>query len=201
MNLDVYTFLILMHATLFFHQPLTNLQRGNVVQEKTPVPCSRTSFELAAQGEIFEDTCVDVSTTTDDGLSLLHLAAMHGQMLTVRCLLIRGANVMARDCRGRRALHYAAYHGHQHVVKELLQFHHKSIDVLDDDGNTALMFACFRKQSHVVQELVKQGADLSLQNCFKETCYSIAQTMDCKEVLSLLEKRIIDLIESKFSPE
>ena len=182
-------------------QPLTNLQRGNVVQEKSAVTHTRTSFELAAQGEIFADTPMDVSEVTSQGLSLLHVAAMHGQMLTVRCLLSRGADVRARDCRGHSALHYAAFHGHQHVVRELLQLHPKAIDEVDDEGNTALLFACFQKRSHVVHDLLKKGADLSLRNQFEETCYSIAQSINCSEVLSLLEKRIIELIESRFLPE
>lgn len=156
---------------------------------------TRTPFELAAQGEIFDDTPVDVLQTDDQGLGLLHAAAMHGQMLTVRCLVNRGADVCARDCQGRTALHYAAFHGHQHVVRQLLQLDVNCMNEIDDEGNTALMFACFQKRSHVVHELLRHGADLSLRNHHNETCYSITQWIGAREVQTLLEKRIVELVE------
>lgn len=166
-----------------------------MVQEKSNVTHTRTPFELAAQGEIFEDTPVNVFQVDDQGLSLLHVAAMHGQMLTVRCLVNRGADVCARDRQGHTALHYAAFHGHQHVARELLQLDVNSMDEVDDEGNTALMFACFQKRSHVVHELLRHGADLSIQNHHNETCYSIAQWIGAREVQSVLEKRIVELVE------
>ena len=177
-------------------QPLTNLQRGNVVQEKSGVTLTRTQFELAAQGEIFEGTPIAVTERDQQGLTLLHVAAMHGQMPSVRCLLSRGADISARDKQGHTALHYAAFHGHQHVVRELLQFDGKILDDVDDEGNTAVIFACYQNRALVVQELLKFGADLSLQNRLHESCFSIAQAVEACEVQSLLEKCVLRLLES-----
>lgn len=168
-----------------------------MVQDKSLITFARTPFELAAQGEIFEHMAVDVYQVDNRLLTLLHVASMHGQMLTVRYLLSRGADTGARDLDGRSPLHYAAFHGHQHVVRELLNFDVTGIDDVDHEGNTALMFACCQRRSPVVKELLKQGADISLQNRFSDSCYSIAHTVCARDILSLLEKRIVDVLEKK----
>lgn len=152
---------------------------------------------MAAQGEIFNDTLIDVSQKDSHGLSLVHVAAMHGQMLTIRCLVRRGANLNARDQQGHTVLHYAAFHGHHHVVRDLLQMSPKLVDQVDDEGNSALMFACYQKRTAVVHELLKHGADLSLCNRKEQSCYSITQSVKAGEVQSLLERRIIELLEIK----
>lgn len=170
-----------------------------MVQDKSLVTFARTPFELAAQGEIFEHMAIDVHQVDNRLLTLLHVASMHGQMLTVRYLLTRGAVIRARDLDGRSPLHYAAYHGHQHVVRELLSFDVKGIDDVDHEGNTALMFACCQRRSPVVKELLRQGADISLQNHFSHSCYSIAHAVGARDSLSLLENRIIEVLEKKLS--
>ena len=55
---------------------------------------------------------------------------------TVSLLLARGANLIARDDRGRTALMIAAQRGHKHIV-ELLLDHGADRTVVDNAGNTA----------------------------------------------------------------
>ena len=51
----------------------------------------------------------------------LHLAAIHGDVETVKVLLEAGADVNAADKIGMTPLHYAASRGHGEVVKVLLK--------------------------------------------------------------------------------
>ena len=165
------------------------------MQEKAAVTLKRTAFELAAQGELFHDVSSDPCLTDKNGLSLLHVAAMHGQLPTVRRLLKQVPDCRVRDIRGHTALHYAAFYGHQHVVRELLQFSPQLLDDVDCEGNSALMTACYQKRIHVVHELLKCGADMSLLNVNQESCFSIAQAVGAKDALTVMEKRVLEFLE------
>jgi len=47
----------------------------------------------------------------------LHLAARNGDMSRVTELLKGDININAKDTHGLTALHYAAKHGHDHLIK------------------------------------------------------------------------------------
>ena len=176
-------------------KPLTNLQRGNVVQDKSPVVIERNPFQLAAQGELFPGQDFDLNQVTSDGLTLLHVTATHGQLLALRFLLNKGCDSNARDTRGHLAIHCASYSGHTQVVKELVARDRTMTDQVNCDGNTPLMMACHQNHCPVVQELLRSGADISRTNNSGETAYSIAVRKGHKDVQSLLEKHILHLIE------
>ena len=178
---------------------MTNLQRGNVVQEKTTVSVERTVFELAAQGEIFQGMDLDINQVNEDGLSLVHVAATHGQLLTLKYLLNRGCDPHKKDNQGHLPLHCASHSGHQQIVKELLSRDISLIDEMNTDGNTSLMFACYQNHCPVVQELLRSGADISCVNNKGDTAYSISVRREHKEIQSLLEKHILELIERSSS--
>lgn len=92
--------------------------------------------------------------------SPLMLAALGGQLETVRHLIERGADV---NKTGWAPLHYAATRGHVEVMNFLLD---KSayIDAASPNGTTPLMMAAFYGTPSAVKHLLEAGADPLLKN-------------------------------------
>ena len=73
----------------------------------------------------------------------------------------RCVDIRARDLRGRTALHWAAFHGHEAIVRLLLESG-ASHEVQDNEGRTALQAAVAYGHSTVVKVLMMAGADLKI---------------------------------------
>ena len=86
----------------------------------------------------------------------LLLAAGEGRLDAVRYLLDQGADVNARDERGRSALTEAAFYGNAPVIKELI-LRGADINVVSDQG-TALDIATSTKHEDAVELLKHYGA-------------------------------------------
>ena len=86
----------------------------------------------------------------------LFLAAGEGRLDAVRYLLDQGADVNARDARGRTALTEAAYYGNASVMKELI-LRGADVNVFSDEG-TALDIAVQADRSAAIDILKHYGA-------------------------------------------
>jgi ankyrin repeat protein len=86
----------------------------------------------------------------------LLLAAGEGRLDAVRYLLDQGADVNARDERGRSALTEAAFNGNPSVIKELI-LRGAELNALSDEG-TALDIAIITKHEDAVDLLKHYGA-------------------------------------------
>ena len=86
----------------------------------------------------------------------LLLAAGEGRLDAVRYLLDQGADVNARDERGRSALTEAAFNGNASVIKELI-IRGAELNALSDAG-TALDIAINTKHEDAVELLRHYGA-------------------------------------------
>ena len=86
----------------------------------------------------------------------LFLAAGEGRLDAVRYLLDQGADVNARDARGRTALTEAAFSGNASVIKELIQ-RGADANVVSDEG-TALDVAAQASRSAAIDILKHYGA-------------------------------------------
>jgi ankyrin repeat protein len=86
----------------------------------------------------------------------LLLAASEGRLDAIRYLLDQGADVNARDERGRSALTEAAFNGNASVIKELI-LRGAELNALSDEG-TALDIAINKKHEDAVELLRHYGA-------------------------------------------
>lgn len=84
------------------------------------------------------------SRATKLELTALHYAAKEGHTSTIKTLLALGADLHARDTKGRSALHMACIGQHVDAVRILLQLGLK--DTEDNTGNTARQYA---KKPHI----------------------------------------------------
>lgn len=85
---------------------------------------------------LVRDLGVDVNqTATDIQLTALHYAAKEGHTSTIKTLLALGADLHARDIKGRTALHMACIGQHADAVRILLQL--GLADSEDTSGTTA----------------------------------------------------------------
>ena len=70
-------------------------------------------------------------------------------------------DIRAQDLRGRTALHWAAFRGHEAIVRLLLE-RGASHEVQDNEGRTALQVAVAYGHSTIVKVLITAGADLKI---------------------------------------
>ncbi len=98
------------------------------------------------------DAGLPVDSRNSHGATLLHLAALNGNLPMVRLLLDRGADPNARQEQGATPLHLAAHEGHAGIVRLLLErgadptLRHKG-------GETPLQVARRRGKTEVVKIL------------------------------------------------
>lgn len=101
---------------------------------------------------------VDVNSRVQDPSQTtpLHLAALTGNEMLVRSLLLAGARPNDRDSNRRTALHVAAEAGHTSVVSALIQ-NGADYDAVDIEGNNALHFAVREGHLPVVRALLTES--------------------------------------------
>jgi ankyrin repeat protein len=104
-----------------------------------------------------------VHSQTEDGQTVLHLAAKVTNKDIAKLALARGINVNARDKWGDTPLHEAAKFADMSVLKLLLDnkadFNMKSVD-----GSTPLHCAAVNGHTSVVELLLAKGADVNAKN-------------------------------------
>ncbi|GBG31019.1 Ankyrin repeat domain-containing protein 17 [Hondaea fermentalgiana] len=98
-----------------------------------------------------------VNLKDNEGFSPLHLAAMHGHVMIVKCLLNYNANAAARTKTGKETtLHIAAAYGHINITSILIRKGGAEVGAENKDGRTALHYA-FTRHSYlhrVVEQII-----------------------------------------------
>jgi outer membrane protein OmpA-like peptidoglycan-associated protein len=106
------------------------------------------------------DKGVSPNLETDDGKTILMLAAYLGQTDVAKLLIDKGADVNAKDKDGKTALMYAAEKGNVDVAKLLLQ-NGADLNTVANDGKTALQIARENNQAAMVDLLSSWGTAAS----------------------------------------
>jgi len=122
----------------------------------------------------------------------LHQAAAEGDIEQVKSLISKGADVNAKDKRGKTPLHYASEKGHTDV-SSLLISQGARINVTDAmAASTPLHYAARRGDKQTAELLLNKGADINAKNSFGMTPLFVAirsTTPGGKEVVELLAAR------------
>lgn len=99
---------------------------------------------------------VSPNSKTDDGKTLLMLAAYLGHTDIVKLLIDNGADVNAKDQDGKTALMYAAEKNNVEIAKLLLE-NGADLNAVDNNGKTALQIARDNNQAAMIDLLSNWG--------------------------------------------
>jgi ankyrin repeat protein len=143
----------------------------------------------------------------------LILAAESNDTLTMRLLLRFGADISARDCFGRTALHVAddlestyllithgaevnardqmgrtpIHYAYAPDVIELLATHGANVNNIDKNGETPLHHAATCGELSAIRAFIKLGADPTIQDQRGWTAKRAAEDSGCEATVRLLE--------------
>jgi serine/threonine-protein phosphatase 6 regulatory ankyrin repeat subunit B len=132
----------------------------------------------------------DANMPDDYGTTPLHLATHHRKYGVQKLLLDHGVNIEAANCRGWRALHYAAQNENALDMIQSLVEKGANIEAEGEEGRRALHYAARNRRYHeTVQLLLKRGADIEAEddNGWRALHYA-ARANNLSEVQFLLEK-------------
>ena len=123
----------------------------------------------------------------------LHLAAGCGAIQVAELFIARGADVEARDARGRTPLHYVAVKDALGVA-ELLIAHGADVDAGASNGHTPLMLAVGANAMETAELLIAHGADVNAsENLIGSTSLHSAATANELETAEFLIARGADV--------
>ena len=133
-------------------------------------------------------------------LTVLHLAAEHGDAAQVQLLLAAGgkAQVNCKTVDGDTPLHVAAEHGRQEIVQLLLDSG-ADVNAVDERGRTPLLLALDEGMRHQnvrrIELLIARGADVNIADQSKRTPLhmSMAFLRGNKDIAMLLLKSGADV--------
>ncbi|XP_012062616.1 PREDICTED: serine/threonine-protein phosphatase 6 regulatory ankyrin repeat subunit A [Atta cephalotes] len=147
--------------------------------------------------------------TTDDGQTPVHVAASHGNLVTLLLLLDDGGDPMFKSKNGETPLHLACRGCRADVVKHLIEFVKEKkgpevatayVNSLTNEGASALHYAAQIEPSEVstpgddravVRALLDSGADVSLQTRqAQESAFHHCALAGNNEVLSEMISRM-----------
>ena len=120
------------------------------------------------------------------GETALHLVTMRRDVTWMSFLLGKGANVNARDSRGRTPLVVASNLGFDEGV-ELLVSKGASVDEANDAGETPLIGAVHNQNYNMIRVLLKAGADPDRADNSGRSARDYARGSGNRRVLSEIE--------------
>lgn len=128
----------------------------------------------------------EVAAQTSDELnkSLID-AAKNGNIVKVKELISRGADVNAKTNQNATALIYASLNGHTETVKELIA-KGADLNAKTNEGFTAIMYASQNGHTDVVKELIEKGADVNAKTNNGFTALTISLSNGHTDIVKML---------------
>ncbi|KAL4233082.1 hypothetical protein ACF0H5_007767 [Mactra antiquata] len=131
-------------------------------------PCTNSLFPVQLAAKYGKTNVVkflliagsDINTKTVDGRSLLHLAAYHGHLATVKYLCSHYPKLLYdSDIYGNTVIHDAAANGNLQVFQYLQAVGEDAL-MINDEGTTTLHDACFHGKLEMTKYLCKLYPDM-----------------------------------------
>ena len=107
---------------------------------------------------------VDITVQDEQGRSLYHLSAMHGQIDVIKYLLqatIPGHG--GTDASRRTPVSYAAEYGHLEALKMFADRAPESLNQSDEDGESPLSYAVKLRHTHIVKHLLENKESFAIR--------------------------------------
>lgn len=120
--------------------------------------------------------------------TVMHMAAMAGELETIRKLINRGARINITNKFGQTPLHLAAMDNHSAVVRLLLQAG-ADVGAQDNEGRTPLHYAAGNGSVASAEALLYFGACPHRQDGAGQTAvFGLYRTMNFEDVQTLLSR-------------
>ena len=155
------------------------IQNGSDVYSKTKN--GRSCLHIAAEEGhlricrvLLENYNFDVHERDDDGLAVLHNAALGGDLELFQYLIQNGSDVYSKTKDGRSSLHLAAEKGHLKICRVLLQNYNFDIHERDDSGWSALHHGAWSFDLELFQYLIEKGSDIFVKTRKNRSCLHLA---------------------------
>ncbi|PTB52106.1 hypothetical protein M431DRAFT_44122, partial [Trichoderma harzianum CBS 226.95] len=100
-----------------------------------------------------------IDETNEEGQTPLHVAALYGKPANLKLLIDKGANIEARDGRGRTPALFMSFEEQRKECLRVLIKHGAGVNVADHEGRTPLYLAAGDEtMEDFVPELLEAGA-------------------------------------------
>ena len=144
--------------------------------------------DLGKVKALIKENPADVNLKDENGLTILHWAALKGHTLIARYLIGNKANVNAVDKDNETPLHYAAICVKYDIVVLMLD-NKADLKIVTHRGRTPLHKASYRKDADkIVEKLLEYGADINAKDIWGYTALSIANRNGHSKTVDILLK-------------
>ncbi|XP_041352044.1 transient receptor potential cation channel subfamily A member 1 homolog [Gigantopelta aegis] len=116
----------------------------------------------------------------------LHIAAQHGFLEIVQCLLLHNADLDSKNEEEQTPLHLAARYGRTNTVREIVKKDKLSINDEDENSNTPLHLAALFGHDNTVAALLEFGADVAGRNYSQWTPLDLAASKGWSKTCRIL---------------
>lgn len=136
--------------------------------------------------EVFDflfENGADPKAVNNNGGTILHTAALKGNIFAIDPIIKAGVDVNAKNSQGSTPLIMAAFMDKKEFVEILLK-NNADVNIKNNKGNTALITAANSKKGEpIVDILIKAGADVNIVNEKGESALKITKTKEIKNLL------------------
>jgi len=130
----------------------------------------------------------NIERTDRDGESALNLAIVNDQISCVYLLIQQGVNIDNGDFYGHLSvLDSTLYHRKYDILSILIQSG-ADVNIINSKGNTPLHTAVLLDNRRGAEMLLQAGADPFLREKYRDSAVDLAQMMERKEMLELMQK-------------